>query len=543
MASLLATPVSRLLVLGTGVLLAACEPRVDINATANVPADYASVLITVEEVWFNESATAAPADTSWQKFELDDTVTFDLVDVTGGKLTSIASDLKVAAGTYRQIRVLLASRDDDLHDSAEDVGATYNNEVTWFDEDGDEHTSPLEVLNPDQGVGIEVEFEVEDEELNPTTVQLVFDAARDLTEFRYSGETGFLLNPTLKAFDAADPGTIRGALNLQQIDLGTPTGRPQVQVIAERLDEALGRRVVVASTAVSPAGAFVLYPLPLDDDEDTTEYDLVIHGPEIQTIVIRDVPVSEETPQNATPIALGLVALQAAESFEVNVTDDEPVVPRGARIGFYQTLPDEDEPHLIELAAVDPLRGRFARPMTLSRAGTISYGDYGGSFELRSGTPEEGAARYSVAALSPHHGEGALAETLLRPASPVSDTASFSVPAIGMPGGAVPGTVSATVTVENPGRYDRGVLMVTREGAVVTIASLDDVLQQALGSAFVDVTQVPAGSASASFGRGLYYLEAWTWDSDDPEDTFRRHPGTVADLRAGSTAGATVTIR
>ena len=99
--SLLASPVSRLLVLVTGVLLAACEPRVDVNATANVPAGYASVLITVEEIWFNESATAVPADTTWQKFELDDTVTIDLVDVTGGELTSIASDLKVAAGTYR----------------------------------------------------------------------------------------------------------------------------------------------------------------------------------------------------------------------------------------------------------------------------------------------------------------------------------------------------------------------------------------------------------------------------------------------------------
>jgi hypothetical protein len=59
----------------------------------------------------------------------------------------------------------------------------------------------------------------------------------------------------------------------------------------------------------------------------------------------------------------------------------------------------------------------------------------------------------------------------------------------------------------------------------------------------VDVTQVPAGTGSASFDRGLYYLEAWTWDSDDPRDSFTRHRGDDAvDLRAVATAMGTVAI-
>ncbi len=120
------------------------------------------------------------------------------------------------------------------------------------------------------------------------------------------------------------------------------------------------------------------------------------------------------------------------------------MVPRGARIGFYQTLPGEDEPYLIEVAAVDPLRGRFARAVALTRATSISYGTYGPSFTLRSGTPDEGEARYAVAALSPYYGSGALADTLLRPATQASDTRLFSVPAIGMPVSAVPGTISTT---------------------------------------------------------------------------------------------------
>src|SRR5262249_4689156 len=93
------------------VLLAACEPVVNVDATADVSARYSTVLVTVKEIWFNESATAVPADTSWQKFPLKKTITIDLVELTGGTMASIAEELKVPVGTYRQIRVILASRD------------------------------------------------------------------------------------------------------------------------------------------------------------------------------------------------------------------------------------------------------------------------------------------------------------------------------------------------------------------------------------------------------------------------------------------------
>jgi hypothetical protein len=324
----------------------------------------------------------------------------------------------------------------------------------------------------------------------------------------------------------------------------TDTGRPDIQVSAQKLDEDLNRRVIVASTSVSRFGAFVLYPLPLDEDEVTTEYDLVIHGPQIETIVIRDVPVAAAEPGSASQIALAGLAPTRTDSFEVNVSDLEPVLPRGARIGFYQTLPDDDAPYLVALATVDPISGRFAQPVALTRSSTISYGTYGTNFTLRSESPEEGAARYAVAALSSHHGPGAFAETLLRPASPVSDTALFSVPVPDMPIGALPGTVAATITVETPGRYDRGVLLVSREGSLVSTQALDEVLEQLLGSTFVDVTPVPAGSASAVLDSALYQLEAWTWNSADPEDTFTRHRGTEpVDLRAVATAGGSVTVR
>lgn len=538
-----ASAFTRSLLLAMCFILTACDTAVHVDATSDVPVRYSRVLVTVEEIWFNESADAIPSDTTWQKFPLDDAVTIDLVDITGGELARIASALEVPVGTYRQLRLLLASRDGKLHDSADDLGAEYNNEVTWFDEDGDEDTLPLELLNADQGIGMEIELEVEEGTVGGATVQILFDATRDLTQFSYGGRTGFLLNPTLKAFDADEAGTIRGALNLSQLIIQTPTGRPDIQVTAQKLDD-LDHRVIVGSTSVTRAGSFVLYPLPLDEDDDTTEYDLVISGPGIQTIVIRDVPVTEGAPASATPIALGALAPAPADSFEADVREENPVMPRGVHAGFFQTLPGEDEPHLIATAAVDPVRGRLAQPVMLSRAGTILYGTYGINFTLRSGVPEEGSARYAVAALSPHFAQGAFADTLLRPASRVSDTALFSLPVPGMPAGAVAGTLSVTVTIETAGVYDSGVLLVAREGAVVTMVPLDGVLQQLLGSTFVDVPEVPAGSPTTSFPRGLYHLEAWTWNSADPRDTFTRHPGTEAvDLRAASAATGAVTIR
>jgi hypothetical protein len=523
------------------LLLAACETRVQVDATSVVAARYTRVLVTVKAIWFNESATAVPADETWQKFDLDDTVTLDLVGLTDGTVETIARQLKVPVGTYRQIRMFLASRDEDLHDSADDLDADYNNEVSWFDEEGDEQTRPLEVLNADQGIGIELELKVKESISAVTTVQVLFDAARDLTEFRYSDETGFLLNPTLQAFDPTEVGAMRGVVILTQLGLAG-TDRPDIQVTAQRLDEDLNRWVVVGNAAVSRTGSFVLYPLPLDEEEDITKYDLVIHGPGIQTIVIRDAPVSEDAPGSATLLA-ALIAPVPADSFEADIDENNPVVQRGARIGFYQTLPGEDEPHLVHTAAVDPLSGRFAEPVKLSRASTIAYATYGVDLQPRSGTPEEGASRYAVAALSPHYGNGALAETTLRPASSAADTAQFSVPAIGLPAAAVPGTIQTTLTIDNPGRYDRGVLMVTQDGAVVAAVSLDDVLVAPPPLRFVDVTPVPAGTTSANFDRGLYYLEAWTWDSGDPEDTFTRHAGAAAvDLRASATATGSVTI-
>jgi hypothetical protein len=224
--------------LAAATLLAACDAAVEVNATANVPADYSRVLVTVEEVWFNESTAAAPADATWEKFRLDEARTLDLVDITAGGLTRIAGDLVLPSGRWRQLRLLLAGSDEKLHDSAEELDARYNNEVRWFDDNGTERTTRLEILNPGQGIGTGLSLKVVVDTggtATINTVQVAFDAARDLTAFRYGSRRGFLLNPVLRAYETGDAGTIRGTLSLSQLDINTDTGRPDIQVAVHRI--------------------------------------------------------------------------------------------------------------------------------------------------------------------------------------------------------------------------------------------------------------------------------------------------------------------
>jgi len=599
--------------------LAACDTSVNVAATANVGAQFSNVRITVKELWVNESATAPIDDTTWVKFPLETPVTLDLVGLTSGQLNEFATQLKVSPGAYHQVRLLLADRTEALTSSAQSAGATYNDEVTYYDANNTQNTVPLEIPNAAQGIGIETELVVEapDDAIlaalasgssntntnsstdltftgtsstgtsltsstgasttttstsatitNPTTTTttttpttttntgvdvnttttvtgsglLVFDARRDLTQFVFSDQPGFLLNPSLTAYDTRKVGTIQGQLTLSQLTVSTGTGRPDLQVTAEKLNDDSTRRIEVASAPITADGLFTLYPLPLDGSSSTTTYDLVIHGPGVQTVIIREVPVTKGAPASGSNVQLGTISLAPAASYAANVAASTPVSPRGSRVGFYQTLPDDSAPYLIDQHPVDPLSGELATNATLSSATTIAFGTFGTSFTLTAAAPQEGAGKYSVAALSPFYGNGSFSNTLLAAPAATTDVAGFTVPDVQIPSTSASGTITAQVSAATAGKYNKGALLVTHNGAVVTTVPLDDALAGSATSATVNVTGIPASNAS-TFDRGLYYLEAWAWNSSDPKGTFTRTPVTTAvDLRSTLTANATVTI-
>jgi hypothetical protein len=97
------------------------------------------------------------------------------------------------------------------------------------------------------------------------------------------------------------------------------------------------------------------------------------------------------------------------------------------------------------------------------------------------------------------------------------------------------------VNVTTPGRYDKGVLIVTHDGGLISTSPLDSLLAQASGT--VNISAIPGGSDTAAFDRGVYYAEAWVWNSSDPTGTFTRQPAAaLVDLRAVSAGTLTQTI-
>src|SRR6185437_12423418 len=110
--------------------------------------------LTFQEVWFNTSATASPEDSSWKRFTLSAPITLDLATLTSGSLQQIATGVKVPAGTYSQLRLIPVDSSAALAASASAAGAKYNAEADYTDPSGNAQQAPLELLNPDKGIGV-----------------------------------------------------------------------------------------------------------------------------------------------------------------------------------------------------------------------------------------------------------------------------------------------------------------------------------------------------------------------------------------------------
>src|SRR5258708_18420225 len=174
-------------VAGLCCAVAGCSTRTDVSVTGNTPAQYSHVWITAQEVWFNTSAIAGPDDGGWVKFPLSTPATVDLVTESGGNLGSLATSLNLAPGSYSQVRLIPVDATAPLTSSAQTAGALYNTEADYVDSAGTTHQLPLELLNPDKGIGIPHTLKVPVGNIGAalaaattTTFAITFDGARAL---------------------------------------------------------------------------------------------------------------------------------------------------------------------------------------------------------------------------------------------------------------------------------------------------------------------------------------------------------------------------
>jgi hypothetical protein len=406
----------------------------------------------------------------------------------------------------------------------------------------------------------------------------VFDGARDLAPFTFSGQPGFVLNPHFNGNDLSQAGTIQGTLDLTAITQSTTTsGSLGIVVTAETLSADGTHHIIVASTPTDSSGNFVLYPLYTEASSSSTvttstntptSYDIVIHGPTIGTVIVKSIPVGLGNPQSGSSVTLPSIPVTTASSYSVNAAST--VSPPGAWIGFYQTVPLAGEvPYVIEAAPIDPLTGMFDTAQSLSGA-SISFGTFSainatgtststdttststatdsttgtttttpvsGTVTLTTVAPAEGAATYRVAASAAIYGDGPLTATVTAPASGTA-TATFTLSPLPMPSGLTAASVAGTVNVATAGKYDKGELILTQGGSLVAVTPLDSYLGTAQSSATL-FSNVPGGTGSSP-----YYAEAWVWNSANPSSTLSRQPySSSINLTGGSASGVAISIQ
>jgi Domain of unknown function (DUF4382) len=618
-------------------VLAACSARTDVSLTGNTPARYSHVWITVQEVWFNTSATAGPDDSGWLKFKLSTPATVDLVAENGGNLGSVVTGLRVTPGTYSQLRLIPVDPSAALTSSAQSAGAQFNAEADFVDAGGTTQQLPLELLNPGKGVGIQTSLHVPvgnvgsalsatrgltsnttttpfastavtgtgaTATVTPTTTTpsatpagttspsstppnefaVTLDGGHDLVQFTYAttpAAAGVMLSSHPAAYDLTRVGAIQGTLTLTNLSSITSTsGAPAIQASAQVLSADGTRHVIVSSTPVHSDGTFMLYPLAAGSDSaHPIDYDVVIHGSGIATIIIKTVAVamssnsSTATTTNTTttttgtgtttgtttttgmtttagttgttgstsitgtttnssttitPVSVGTLVPRAAASFAANLAPGASRLPAGAVVSFYQTLGAKGEvPYVIESAPIDPFNQVLAVAQELSKQ-TVDSGTWsssGAAVTLVSAAPHEGAGAYVVSASAPSFADGALT-------TKVSSPVPFTLPALALASGAASGKISATISQATPGKYDQGDLLVSHDGALVAAVPIDSALAAGSGS-LVSVTGVPAGTSAA-----VYYVTIRAWNSRKPSQTLKRQSyPSVIDLR-GSGAGS-----
>jgi len=579
-------------------MLGGCSTRTNVAATGNSPALYTHVYITAQAVWFNGSATAGPDDGGWVKFTPSTPVTLDLLADSGGNFANLATDLKLTPAAYSQVRFIPVDASAPLTVSAQTLGALYNMEADFVDSGGVTHQLPLELLNPDKGLGIQASLSVPIGNIGAafgaasspaattpiattgtttattsstttgtqtTTVEfaLTFDGTRDLTAFTYGGASGVLLSSHVSAYDLSRSGGIQGQLTLTNLTgLTSANGTPGLQVSAQSLSADGTRHFVVARAPVASDGSFTLYPLAASSSNNTS-YDLVIHGSGIATIIIKNIllpatgsqgvsttgtsttgtttnpDTSPITPSNL--VSVGTLIPRAAGTYTTNITTASGApLPAGAEAAFYQTLPSSGEvPYVIEAAPIDPFNQVLANAQSLS-TGTVDSGTYvssGATLTVVSAAPAEGAGTYQVAASAPLYADGLLGVTVAAPTTAGVTTAGpVTVGTLALAAGNSAASVAAAVLPASAGKYDHGELMLSQNGQLIASAPLDAAL--ATGGGTVQLAGVPGGTPTS-----VYYLSVRAWNSSDPSGTMTRqwYPDAV-DLRNAASASVQLSI-
>jgi hypothetical protein len=565
------------------IVLAGCSSRANVSMTGATDAQVQSAYVTVQAVWLNKDASALPTDSGWVGGELASPLTLDLANITGTALTELLANQLLTPGTYNQLELVLADPSTTLTTSAQAAGLSSNAEVTYLDSTGAAQTVPLELANPNGILIIPAAISITNGSLasyfaaptsgltstdNTTattttttsttdtgdttgattgntsttssaasTVTLAADiqAVRGLVLFNYGSAVGALLTPTLAAYNTSNAGGLSGELDLTAVSTDVLTGDQGIVATAELLSSDGSRYVGVKSVNVSAGGTFSIYPLPIASS-GTTNYDLVIHGPSIQTIIITAIPVTSGTLDTTVSVQPDAITVAAASSYAVN-TAAGTAIAGGSTLDFYQSLPADTAPHLVESALLNPFTKGLPMDLSLSSA-PLSYGAYTGSdVALTLAAPQTGNGNFLLQTEAPWGTAASMSSAVAVTQNTAFATTPISPPAPALASGSSAGTLTGTVTFSTAGQYDSGFVLISHNGQVIDAV---DLATLATGSptsvSFTD--QLPSENPNAT-----YDVTVRTWSSADPTTTLVRTAATTqVDLRSSTAQSLSIAI-
>jgi hypothetical protein len=500
---------------------------VNISVTDAPGLQYANVWITVKGVWFHTSADAGDVvnDAGWVKVDLPAPVSIDLASLATGNLQSLfAQQQSLPAGTYKQIRVFLASTEAKLTTSAQDNGLSFNNEVRLAN---DATHYPLRVPAAEQGIKLIPQTPVVISSGAAADIALDFNVGEDVVQTARTGTGGgaddieFILKPRLGYFDKNNAAAISGSIAPPSPSTFANYSGKNYVINAEQPNRTDGKyRVALRSTSVKSDGSFFLYPLPVFGNATTATYDVVIRGLNVQTRIVTGVKVHKGA-SATTRTTLGpviTVTRDAQKEYKVQAN----VNPTSSWVNFYQTLPNDSVPYLIRTRHADPYsaNGSFNQPVELSQDPLlVAPWNNGGALSFTSTTPVEGIGSFGVVAEALLYNRSAAVPVTPLTTTLVLGPLGVSAPAIAQ---------QVTGSIQVPGAtLNRGAIFAVQGGMIVNRLDVNTLVQTGINNYIF-------GNLPGSFPGAFYSLYAVGWDSTKPKASRVSGGPDTVDLRAGA---------
>ena len=498
--------------------------NVSVNVTDAPSMDYAHVYVTVKSVAFHVSEDAGNNTPGWQAMTLATPLTVDLAQLANGKMYTDSSGnplfhgFKLPVGSYRQIRIFLASSEEAYTGS--EVGLTYNNEVLL---PGDATHYVLRIPTPNEGIRLVPESPVVVTAGGSVNLALDFNLNNDVVEVSPNGTKEFVLKPRLGYFDMNSVGAVSGTIAFGNLS----TSRFVIK--AEQVKDGVDHRIVCRWTSVDrTTGRFNLYPLPVFGNASTATYDILLRGVGVQTAIIKGVKVHKGSTLTSGAIELGTISMQPGTGFTAQL--GTAMHPSGAGVHFYQSIAGDPIPYEVRYRHLNPYTGKFAKPIDLSND----------PIQVATFDNIAGAVGTFAADSTSQGSFSAVADAVLYSRGAATTVANGASPVIFNPGvpTAQPNTNSINASITIPlilSGLNKGHLFITHGGMIVDSYQVD-ALMQGNGGQF-SVANLPGGAQLAPLPGAYYGMTVLGWGPGRFGWGIERH----IDLTVGNaTAGITM---